>query len=140
LNSFRNERGSTNVQTSQEFERPPNRRARPLLIRDDRLIGVDMRSREGRRFREILKAAVAEFGEGDPIRVAEIARLRLIVEKTQTDLLAGKAKPDDLVRVSRLTTQRERGLREHSGKAAPAKRVNPLAEHFSRPPARSPAP
>jgi hypothetical protein len=94
--------------TMAEHTRAPRRRGD--LIRDDRLSSVDMRTRVGRRFAEILAAVRSEFGDADPIRLAEVVRLRMISEAAQRDCLAGKVPLDRLVRVQNLLIRAERQL------------------------------
>jgi hypothetical protein len=91
-----------------EHVRPRRRRAD--LIRDDRLSSIDMRTRTGKRFATILTAVRAEFGDADPIRAGEVARLRMISEAAQRDCLAGKVPLDRLVRVQNLLIRAERQL------------------------------
>jgi hypothetical protein len=87
--------------------RAPRKRAD--LIRDDRVRGVDMRSRAGRRFSTILAAIKAEFGDDvDPIRAGEVARLRMLGELAQRDALVGKISVDRVVRISNLIVRAER--------------------------------
>jgi hypothetical protein len=99
--------------------RAPRRRGD--LIRDDRLPSIDMRTRQGRRFAAILAAVRSEFGDADPIRLAEVARLRMIAEGAQRDALAGKLSLDRLVRISNLVVRSERQLTAVGrGKPSPA--------------------
>jgi hypothetical protein len=91
-----------------EHVRAPRRRAD--LIRDDRLPRADMRTRSGKRFATILAAIRNEFGDVDPIKAAEIARLRMISETAQRDCLAGKTTPDKVVQISNLIARKELGL------------------------------
>ena len=84
-------------------------RRRSDLIRDDRMVGGDMRTRSGRRFSTIMAAVKNEFGDGvDPIRAAVICRLRMISEKAQADCLAGRIGLDRLVRISNLLLRAEK--------------------------------
>jgi hypothetical protein len=53
---------------------PRRQRLRGPLLRDDRLTGVDMRTRQGRRFRAILRSVVAEFCEA--VRLANVLARR----------------------------------------------------------------
>jgi hypothetical protein len=108
--------------------RAPRRRAN--LIRDDRLSAVDMRTRVGRRFAEILAAVRSEFGDADPIRLAEVVRLRMISEAAQRDCLAGKVPLDRLVRVQNLLIRAERQL-VTVGKGKPAPAGQDLASYLA---------
>jgi hypothetical protein len=98
---------------NEQLETVPRWR-RGLRLSDDRIAGLDMRTRQGRRFRQILRAVIAEFGDGDPVRAGEIARLRLIIEKAQTAVIAGDRRvgEEDLVRFSNVRARLEREMRE----------------------------
>ena len=85
-------------------------RSRRLPIRDTRLGSTDMRTRRGKRFAAILAAVRSEFGDVDPIRAAEIVRLRMISEAAQRDCLDGKVTLDRLVRISNLLVRAEKQL------------------------------
>src|ERR1700722_18746078 len=88
----------------------PTRRSRRVVVKPSRLGRVDMRSRAGKAFANALAAARAEFGDGEPHRVAEIARLRLIAERAQIDHLAGKVTLDRVVRAGNMLVRCERQL------------------------------
>jgi hypothetical protein len=89
----------------------PARRTRRIVIRDSRLPNSDMRTRIGKRFLTILAGIKAEFGaDVDPVRAAEIARLKMITENAQFNCLEGKVNVDRVVRLSNLVTRKEREL------------------------------
>lgn len=95
------------------------RRSRRLLFRNDRVAGVDMRTRSGRRFRAILREVIAEFGDADLARAAEIARLRQLSEAAQTAILNGEAdSTKEVVRLANVLARIERELRNTAGCAA----------------------
>jgi hypothetical protein len=108
--------------------RAPRRRGD--LIRDDRLSSIDMRSRAGKRFSQILAAVRSEFGDADPIRLAEVARLRMIAEGAQQAALAGKLPLDRLVRISNLVVRSERQLTA-VGKGKPVSGGADLASYLA---------
>jgi hypothetical protein len=88
-------------------------------IGPDRLTNLDMRSREGKRYRQAFHAASSEFPGADPARVAQIARLRLLAEREETDALAGRVKANDAVRAANIVARFERDL-HLSSKGKPA--------------------
>ena len=95
-----------------------------------------MRSAAGRRFRDLVDAVIAEFGNANPEAIRELAGLRFTRDQVQGDVVTG-AKPravEDLVRIGRLITRLELSLRQ--ARAAQMARVNvsPLAAHFAQPP------
>jgi hypothetical protein len=98
----------------------PTRRSRRVVASPSRLPRTDMRTRLGKRFASILAAVQSEFGPNvDPIRAAEVARLRMIAEDAQNGCLAGAVGLDKLVRVSNMAVRAERQLAAVS-KARPA--------------------
>jgi hypothetical protein len=84
------------------------------------IVGVDGRSQEARRFRDITDAIVSEYGaEIDPLMLRELAGLRLSQEVTATAIINGDRRArSDIVRITNLIARRERDLRE-------AKRATP---------------
>jgi hypothetical protein len=92
------------VRPSRRFPRRTDR------IGPDRLTNLDMRSREGQRYRKAFHAASSEFPGADPARVAQIARLRLLAEREETDALAGRVKANDAVRAANIVARFERDL------------------------------
>ncbi len=74
--------------------------------------GVDGRSERGRRWRDLLEAAVAEFGVALPDKLRELTALRLALEATQDSVVNGDVlRSEDLVRLGNLISRRERELR-----------------------------
>jgi hypothetical protein len=54
-----------------------------------RIEGVDMRSQHGRRFRDLATIVIKEHGNDiDPVKVRELAGLKLSIEITQAALIA----------------------------------------------------
>jgi hypothetical protein len=74
------------------------------------IVGVDGRSQEARRFRDITDAIVSEYGaEIDPLMLRELAGLRLSQEATTTAIINGdKRARSDIVRITNLIAKRER--------------------------------
>jgi hypothetical protein len=98
--------------------RPPARAARSPLQRarvtNDpyRLPGVDGRSPAGRRYRDIVYAIIAKFGDGDSESIRELAMLKLTLEATQAAAVSGDSKArTDIVRLLRMIEKKEAALR-----------------------------
>jgi hypothetical protein len=99
--------------------RPPARAARSPLQRarvtNDpyRLPGVDGRSPAGRRYRDIVYAIIAKFGDGDTEAVRELAGLRITLEQTQAAAMTGDQRArTDVVRLMRMVEKRDAALRQ----------------------------
>jgi hypothetical protein len=113
-----------------EHVRAPRRRGD--LIRDDRLPRADMRTRIGKRFIAILAGIRAEFGpDVDPVRSAELARLKMIGESVQAACLAGNVSVDRVVRISNLIVRSERQLASVS-KSKPASDASDLHAYLNQ--------
>ncbi len=90
-----------------------------------KIAGVDMRSEHGRRFRDLAAKVIAEYGDIDPVKVRELAGLKLSIEITQAALIGGDRRAgNDLVRLlNHVVSRAERALREakraQPGKSAP---------------------
>src|ERR1700722_624396 len=76
------------------------RKARGLLRKPDRLVGLDMRSRTGRAFKRVFAAASAEFPAAPADRVAELARPRAIASQAQQAALTGQGTADAALRAT----------------------------------------
>jgi hypothetical protein len=105
---------------------------------------IDGRSREGKFLRKCEAELVAQVG-GEPsfaqrLLIRRIARVMLKLELFDAKMAGDNWTDHDARTYGGLSNSLRLMLREVGGKAAPAKRANPLAEHFSRPPARSVAP
>jgi hypothetical protein len=89
----------------------PRRRPRP--VGDPcRLPGLDLRTAQGQRFKQIAGAIVDEYPGAELSRVRELALLKLAIELRQAKLLTDDpAQADELVRLSNLAARRERDLR-----------------------------
>jgi hypothetical protein len=98
------------------------------------IIGVDGRSQEARRYRDLVDAVLGEFGSAaDPVAVRELAGLKLSVEITQAALVNGDPKArNDLVRLSNLAKRAERELRASSAVADAKKLPASLEQHLAR--------
>lgn len=84
-----------------------------------RALRIDGRSPEARRARDVLKALVDEFGQGDELRLRELLSLRLSHEQLQRRVAAGDAEAlDALVRTSNVIARVERDLRRRKAARA----------------------
>ncbi len=91
---------------------------RPLGIY--RFDGVDMRSRNGRRLKEILSALIGEFGADNLNSLRELALHRLALENSQADAVNGKRiAKEDSVRLSNVILRLEKALQVGREKARP---------------------
>jgi hypothetical protein len=76
------------------------------------LAGIDGRSADGKRYRDLLDMAVEEYGMHDPIRLRELAALRFSLEKVQEAVVGGDVlRAEDQVRLANLISRREKELR-----------------------------
>jgi hypothetical protein len=108
--------------------------ARPKKLRSGltnnpyRLDGVDMRTERGRRYRDIVDALIAEFGNSNPVGLRELAGLKFTLEQTQAAVIAGDERARwDLVRISNLVARREAVMRES---ARPARDLTPSLDEY----------
>jgi hypothetical protein len=77
-----------------------------------RLVGVDMRSAGGRRYRDLVDHLVSQFGDANLEAVRELAGLRFTLEQCQASVVNGDARArEDLVRLLNLIGRREKELR-----------------------------
>jgi hypothetical protein len=97
-----------------------------------KMAGVDMRSDQGRRFRDIAALVIAEHGPDlDATRVRELAGIRLAIEVATAAAIGGDAKArQDIVRLSNLAARKERELRA-AKRAAPAVPATTLHERLA---------
>jgi hypothetical protein len=78
-----------------------------------RLPGIDMRSTAGRRFVDLVDAALAQFGASNTEAIRELAGLKFTLEQTQAAVVAGDARAkEDMVRIARLIDRREATMRQ----------------------------
>jgi hypothetical protein len=99
-------------------------------IGPDRITDLDMRTREGQRYRKAFHAAAGEFPGADPARVAQIARLRLIAEREEIAALAGRVSANDAVRAANTVARFERDL-HLTTKSKPASGAMDLASYLA---------
>jgi hypothetical protein len=80
-----------------------------------------MRTGRGRRYRDIVDALIAEFGDANAIGLRELAGLKFTLELIQGELVTGvnPRAAEDLVRVSNLIARRELAMREDAQRRAP---------------------
>jgi len=95
-----------------------------------KLLNVDMRSTDGRRYRAIAEALIVEFPEADSVRLRELASLKYGLEQFQSLMVGGNVSAaDNVVRLSNLITRRENALRRRMA-AAPVRDARPLHERL----------
>jgi hypothetical protein len=76
------------------------------------LPGVDRRTRDGRRYQDIVLAVAAEFGPANPVALRELAALRFTLEREQGAIVSGDRRSlEDLVRLTNTIERKERALR-----------------------------
>jgi hypothetical protein len=77
------------------------------------LPGVDRRTRDGRRYQDIVLAVVAEFGPANPVALRELAALRFTLEREQGAIVSGgdQRSLEDLIRLTNTVERKERALR-----------------------------
>jgi hypothetical protein len=102
---------------------------------------IDGRSREGKFLRRIEAELTAQVG-GSPsfaqsLLIRRAARSMLQLELLDDKMASGNWTAHDSRTQGGLNNAVRLALRELGLKAAPAKRSNPLAEHFAKPPAGS---
>jgi len=73
------------------------------------LPGVDRRTKEGRRYQDIVFAVVTEFPGADPVALRELAALKFTLEREQGAVVSGGQ--SSLEGIVRLTHAIERKLR-----------------------------
>ena len=96
------------------------------------LPGVDRRTRDGRRYQDIVLALVAEFSPANPVALREIATLRFSLERAQGEIVAGgDCSLEDIVRLTNAIERKERALRASKHAAIKAQSVS-LEQHLAR--------
>jgi hypothetical protein len=84
---------------------PRRRRPRGRIIAADRVVGLDMRSHEGRTYRRAFAAALDEFPGVEPSRIAQVVRLRMLAAQGEADALAGRGTADAAIRLANVATR-----------------------------------
>jgi hypothetical protein len=114
----------------------------PKRIRRRLLTKVDKRNRVGRRIEELAALFLAALADREQTpmlahKVRQAAELLAMAEKARGDYLRGEhCQLDDVVRAERRAEAAVAALGIRDTKSKPS---NPLAAHFSRPPAREAA-
>ena len=95
-----------------------------------KIAGVDMRSEAGRRFKDLAAKVIAEHGSDvDPVKIRELAGLKLSIEITTAALIAGDRRArTDLVRLLNHAARAERSMAE--AKRSVAKKPPPLSSYL----------
>jgi hypothetical protein len=105
------------------------------------LVGIDGRSAEARRYKDLAMAYADDCGgaagltEAQRALVRTAAMLTIQSESQQAAMLRGEAIDDE--QMTRVANSLSRTLHRLGLKRAAAKPASPLAEHFRRPPTRS---
>jgi hypothetical protein len=89
---------------------PRRRRPRARIIAPDRITGLDMRSHEGRRYRQAFAAALEEFPGVNPSQVAQVVRLRLLAAQGEAAALSGRGSSDAAIRLANVATRAAHAL------------------------------
>jgi hypothetical protein len=125
----------SNAATIATDPKKKRRFGRPDVVRP--LVGLDMRSQEAKAFVSRLKEVTAEYPDGEPSRLREIAGLRVTLEQVQVEILKGSSRARvDLVRLSNLISRREGELSTRQTVRAPAPPT--IKDHLARLAARRP--
>ena len=96
------------------------------------LPGVDRRTRDGRRYQDIVLAVVSEFGAANPVALREIAALRFTLEREQGAIVSGDQRSlEDLVRLTNAIERKERALRLAKRRQSPASVPAALRDRLS---------
>ena len=88
---------------------------------------MDRRTRDGRRYQDIVLAVAAEFGPANPVALRELAALRFTLEREQGAIVSGDRRSlEDLVRLTNTIERKERALRlAHAGSVSTRGRASP---------------
>jgi hypothetical protein len=117
-----------------KYKRYEGRPATPLRAAHLVPPGLSLRTTEGQRFKTVITALIAEYGQHDLMRLRELASLRIVMELTQAEAVSGNASArEDLVRLSNLIARRESELRTRALAAPVVKDMRPLHERIMNP-------
>jgi hypothetical protein len=95
--------------------------------------GLNGNTERGRRWRDLLELAIAEFGEGYPDKLREIATLKFSLEAAQAEVFAGDiAQSENVVRLSNLISRREKEMRAKARQREAERPAIGPREHFAR--------
>jgi hypothetical protein len=120
-------------------ERPSTIRSR-VTNGSKAIAGVDGRSAEARRYRDLAMSFADDLGGADILTeaqralVAQAAALTVQSERLQGTMLRGEAV--DIEQQTRVANSLSRTLNRLGIKRREPRAANPLADHFSRPPSR----
>jgi hypothetical protein len=89
---------------------PRRRRPRGRIQSPDRVLGLDMRTHEGRKYRQAFRAALEEFPGCEPSRVAQVVRLRLLAAQGEAAALSGRGTADSAIRLANVATRAAHAL------------------------------
>jgi hypothetical protein len=89
---------------------PRRRRPRGRIIAADRIVGLDMRSHQGRTYRQGFRAALMEFPGCEPSRIAQVVRLRMLAAQAEASALSGRGTAESAVRLANTATRSAQAL------------------------------
>jgi hypothetical protein len=89
---------------------PRRRRPRGRIQSPDRVLGLDMRTHEGRQYRRAFRAALEEFPGCEASRIAQVVRLRLLAAQGEADALRGRGTADAAIRLANVAVRAAHAL------------------------------
>jgi hypothetical protein len=110
---------------------PRRRRPRGRIIAADRIVGLDMRSHQGRTYRQGFRAALMEFPGCEPSRIAQVVRLRMLAAQAEASALSGRGTADAAIRLANVAV-RAANVMHLTAKGSPvASGANALADYLA---------
>jgi hypothetical protein len=110
---------------------PRRRRPRGRIIAADRVVGLDMRSHEGRAYRRFFQAALEEFPGCEPSRIAQVVRLRLLAAQGEAAALSGRGSADGAIRLANVATRAAHALHLTAKGSPVASGANALSDYLA---------
>jgi hypothetical protein len=110
---------------------PRRRRPRGRIISPDRIVGMDMRSHEGRKYRQAFAAALDEFPGCEPSRIAQVVRLRLLAAQGEAAALSGRGTADAAIRLANVAVRAAHAVHLASKGSPVASGANALADYLA---------
>jgi hypothetical protein len=110
---------------------PRRRRPRGRIQSPDRVLGLDMRSHEGRQYRQAFRAALEEFPGCEPSRVAQVVRLRLLAAQGEAAALSGRGTADAAIRLANVAVRAAHAVHLASKGSPVASGANALADYLA---------
>jgi hypothetical protein len=110
---------------------PRRRRPRGRIIAADRVVGLDMRSHEGRTYRRAFAAALDEFPGCEPSRIAQVVRLRLLAAQGEAAALSGRGTADAAIRLANVAVRAAHAVHLTAKGSPVTSGANALADYLS---------